>query len=134
MDPGSRRKRFARPSGLSRVRSYCHRPRTSAPRATGTQPLVPMEELMAKSIERNVHSTPSGIRVDLKTLYIYPDGHSNLVFRDDTNWPLADELQFADHALFHLFRPLLEQARREKMLRTMKAGLAKNATLAKPTP
>jgi hypothetical protein len=40
-----------------------------------------------------IEDTPNGVKVALKGLYVYPDGHANLTFADGTNWPLADEYE-----------------------------------------
>lgn len=40
-----------------------------------------------------VKPTPQGVKVELDSLYMYPDGHANLVFRDGRNWPLGDQYE-----------------------------------------
>lgn len=43
--------------------------------------------------EAVVHPTDSGVRIDLKAIYAYPDGHFNVIFADGTNQPLMDPLE-----------------------------------------
>jgi hypothetical protein len=82
------------------------------------------------------HSTPKGVKVELKQLYVYPDGHANLVFKDNQeghgNWPMADALEFAEHMLY-LYRTLVKQARdeqkeRDRVLPIMLTGSGPKAT------
>jgi hypothetical protein len=40
-----------------------------------------------------VTPTEKGVRVDLRAIYAYPDGHFNFVFGDGTNQPLEDALE-----------------------------------------
>lgn len=61
--------------------------------ATGRTSHIVQEDAMARSIDANIHLTPSGARLDLQSFYVYPDGHANLIFGDGTNWPLNDEYQ-----------------------------------------
>jgi hypothetical protein len=53
--------------------------------------------------EAAITRTESGVRIDLKTIYAYPDGHFNIIFADGTNQPLNDSLEavawFADNVL-----------------------------------
>lgn len=58
-----------------------------------------------------IHRTPKGARIDLKCLYVYPDGHANLVFADGTNWPLADELETVEWLITRLLQPMLKAVR-----------------------
>ena len=52
-----------------------------------------MAKMSAESVANLITPTDTGVKVDLKTLYVYPDGHANLVFKDGSNWPLADEYE-----------------------------------------
>lgn len=45
---------------------------------------------MAHSIDHLIRETPKGVVIDLKRLFVYPDGHAHLTFTDDTNWPMND--------------------------------------------
>lgn len=45
---------------------------------------------MAHSIDHLIRETPKGVVIDLKRLFVYPDGHAHLTFKDDTNWPMND--------------------------------------------
>lgn len=36
-----------------------------------------------------IQPTPKGVKVEFSTIYIYPDGHANVTFKDGANWPLA---------------------------------------------
>jgi hypothetical protein len=63
---------------------------------------------MAKYIIRN---TNSGVAIDLKTLYVYPDGHANLTFSDGTNLPLADQYEVME-CIVGMLRDAEKQARR----------------------
>jgi hypothetical protein len=60
-----------------------------------------------------IEDTPSGVKVALKALYVYPDGHSNLTFADGTNWPLADEYELVGYLANELLRPMQKRARRK---------------------
>jgi hypothetical protein len=60
-----------------------------------------------------IEPTRSGVKVELKTLYVYPDGHANLTFADGTNWPLADEYEVVQWLTGKLLRPMQMQARRK---------------------
>ena len=59
-----------------------------------------------------LRDTDRGVAADLETLYVYPDGHMNLVFADGTNWPLADEFEAIELLSGKLLRPMLLRARR----------------------
>lgn len=60
-----------------------------------------------------IEDTPNGVKVALKALYVYPDGHANLTFADGTNWPLADEYEVVHWLTGNLLRPMQKQARRK---------------------
>src|SRR5678810_592455 len=68
---------------------------------------------MAHSIDHLIVDTPKGVKIDLKTLYVYPDGHANLTFSDGTNWPVDDEYQLIQLLAGALLRPMKLQARRK---------------------
>jgi hypothetical protein len=68
---------------------------------------------MAKSIEHLVRSTPKGVVVDLKRLFVYPDGHAHLTFKDDTNWPMNDPYEAMEIISGELLRPMYKRARAE---------------------
>jgi hypothetical protein len=53
------------------------------------------------AVEPRFVNTAKGVKVELKALYVYPDGHANLTFADGTNWLVAK-----------LLRPMQVQARR----------------------
>ena len=65
---------------------------------------------MPKSIAHLIQQTPSGVKVDLKRLYVYPDGHVNLIFGDGTNWPLADAYEVVQLLASDLLRPMQKAA------------------------
>jgi hypothetical protein len=65
---------------------------------------------MPKSIVNLIQPTPSGVKLDLKRLYVYPDGHANLIFADGTNWPLADPYEVVQLLASDLLRPMQKAA------------------------
>jgi hypothetical protein len=65
---------------------------------------------MPKSIAHLIQQTPSGVKVDLKRLYVYPDGHANLIFADGTNWPLADPYEVVELFASDLLSPMQKAA------------------------
>jgi prepilin-type processing-associated H-X9-DG protein len=67
---------------------------------------------MAAKIDHLIEPTEKGVKVELKTLYMYPDGHANLLFADGTDWPIADEYQLVQVLAGGLLRPMVKQARR----------------------
>jgi hypothetical protein len=52
---------------------------------------------MAKSINHLIRETKpprgkgKGVAVELRRLFVYPDGHVHLTFKDRTNWPMNKE-------------------------------------------
>jgi prepilin-type processing-associated H-X9-DG protein len=60
-----------------------------------------------------IEDTPNGVKVSLKGLYVYPDGHANITFADGTNWPLADEYEVIQYVSGALLRPMQKRARRK---------------------
>ena len=66
---------------------------------------------MAHSIAHVIEETPNGVRVELDKLYVYPDGHANLVFVDGTNWPMKDEYEAIRILAGQLLRPMQKRAR-----------------------
>ena len=53
---------------------------------------------MAHSIDDHIAETDTGVKIELGTLYVYPDGHANLTFpkqngQRQMNWPIADEYE-----------------------------------------
>jgi hypothetical protein len=66
-------------------------------------PLKPIDDL--------VRETPKGVAVDLKRLFVYPDGHIHLTFADGTNWPANDPYEAIAIISGKLLRPLQQQAR-----------------------
>jgi hypothetical protein len=67
---------------------------------------------MPKSIDHLIVPTPKGVKIELKTLYVYPDGHINLEFADGINWPLADEYEVVGILSLELLRKLQKAAKR----------------------
>jgi hypothetical protein len=65
---------------------------------------------MAKPIDHLIRSTPKGVAIDLKRLFVYPDGHAHLTFKDDTNWPMNDPYQVVDILAGELLRPMHKRA------------------------
>lgn len=61
-------------------------------------------------IDHLVRETPSGVVVDLKRLFVYPDGHIHLTFKDDTNWPAADAYEAIEIISGKLLRPMQKKA------------------------
>jgi hypothetical protein len=49
--------------------------------------------------------------VDLKRLFVYPDGHIHLTFKDDTNWPANDAYEAIEIISGKLLRPMQKKAR-----------------------
>ena len=72
---------------------------------------------MAKSIDHLVEPTPKGVKIDLKTLYVYEDGHANLTFAkrdgEEVNWPMADPYEVVQILAGELLRPMQKRARVE---------------------
>lgn len=66
---------------------------------------------MAKPIEHLIRSTPKGVVIDLKRLFVYPDGHAHLTFKDDTNWPMNDPYEAMEIISGELLRPMSKRAR-----------------------
>jgi hypothetical protein len=64
-----------------------------------------------KPIDHLVRNTPSGVVVDLKRLFVYPDGHIHLTFKDDTNWPANDAYEAIEIISGKLLRPMQKKAR-----------------------
>ena len=61
---------------------------------------------MASANDVPISSTPKGVRVNLGKLYLYPDGHANLVFGavpeqgfDELNLPLTKPTDVMDELL-----------------------------------
>jgi hypothetical protein len=69
---------------------------------------------MAKPIDHLIRSTPKGVVIDLKRLFVYPDGHAHLTFKDDTNWPLNDPYEVMQAISGELLRPMQKRARAER--------------------
>lgn len=65
---------------------------------------------MAKPIDHLIRNTPSGVVVDLKRLFVYPDGHVHLTFADGTNWPMNDPYQVVSVITGELLRPMQKKA------------------------
>lgn len=68
---------------------------------------------MAKPIDHLIRSTPKGVVIDLKRLFVYPDGHAHLTFKDDTNWPMNDPYEVLEIISGELLRPMHKRARAE---------------------
>jgi hypothetical protein len=51
--------------------------------------------------------------IDLKRLFVYPDGHAHLTFKDDTNWPMNDPYEALEIIAGELLRPMQKRARAE---------------------
>lgn len=68
---------------------------------------------MAKPIDHLIRSTPKGVVIDLKRLFVYPDGHVHLTFKDDTNWPMSDPYEAIEIISGELLRPMQKRARAE---------------------
>jgi hypothetical protein len=65
---------------------------------------------MAHSIDHLIRDTPKGVVIDLKRLFVYPDGHAHLTFADDTNWPMNDPHEAMAIIAGELFRPMQKKA------------------------
>jgi hypothetical protein len=67
---------------------------------------------MAKkhSIDHLIRDTPKGVVVDLKRLFVYPDGHVHLTFKDNTNWPAADAYEAVQMISGDLLRQMQKKA------------------------
>lgn len=65
---------------------------------------------MAQSIDHLIRETDKGVAIDLKRLFVYPDGHAHLTFKDDTNWPLNDPYQVMQVLGGELLRPMQKKA------------------------
>lgn len=68
---------------------------------------------MAKPIDHLIRSTPKGVVIDLKRLFVYPDGHAHLTFKDDTNWPMNDPYEVVNILAGELLRPMQKRAQAE---------------------
>lgn len=66
---------------------------------------------MAYSIDHLIRETPKGVVIDLKRLFVYPDGHAHLTFKDDTNWPMNDPYEAVEIIAGDLLRPLQKAAK-----------------------
>jgi hypothetical protein len=66
---------------------------------------------MARSIDHLIETTPRGVRIKIKALYVYPDGHANLTFADETNWPMADQYQAMQLLSGELMRVMEKRAK-----------------------
>jgi hypothetical protein len=64
---------------------------------------------MAHSIDHLIRETPKGVVIDLKRLFVYPDGHAHLTFKDDTNWPMNDPYEVME-LLSGLMRTMQKKA------------------------
>jgi len=64
---------------------------------------------MPHSVDHLIRETPRGVVIDLKRLFVYPDGHAHLTFKDDTNWPMNDPYQVME-MLGQLMRTLQKKA------------------------
>ena len=71
---------------------------------------------MPHSIEHLITDTEKGVKIDLKTMYVYPDGHANLTFSDDTNWPMADPYEVVQIIIRDLLRPMQKRANAKESL------------------
>ncbi len=80
---------------------------------------------VAKPIAHLIRETPQGTRIDLRSLYLYPDGHANLVFADGTNWPMADPYEVVEILVEELLIPMHRAA--GKVLRRRVAELESDA-------
>lgn len=56
--------------------------------------------------------TEKGVKVELKTIYAYDNGMISIVFKDGTEWPLADDLEAIAWIAEHLLKPMKQRARR----------------------
>lgn len=70
---------------------------------------------MAKSIDHRIANTDTGVKIELGTLYVYPDGHANLTFpkTDDDpqiNWPIADQYEAMSMFAGDLMRTMQKRA------------------------
>jgi hypothetical protein len=61
-----------------------------------------------------IQLTTTGAKVELDKLYVYPDGHANLVFRDGRNWPLNDQYEVIE-AVARLMRRLEKAAKNRRV-------------------
>jgi len=92
-----------------------HVPRSSG--GYGSRPYVPKEGAMARRSMRNpmyevpFRITDNGAVTDLKSLYVYPDGHANLTFADGKNWPCADGIEVVE-AITYIFREMQREAKK----------------------
>lgn len=73
---------------------------------------------MAKKIDHLIQPTPKGVKLDLKTLYVYDDGHANLTFADGTNWPMADPYEIVEILSGELLRPMYKAAKAQRRKRS----------------
>jgi hypothetical protein len=64
---------------------------------------------MPNPVDHLIRETPKGVVIDLKRLFVYPDGHAHLTFKDDTNWPMNDPYQ-AMESLSKLMRQMQKRA------------------------
>ena len=78
---------------------------------------------MAHSIDHLIRETPSGVVIDLKRLFVYPDGHVHLTFKDDTNWPMSDPYDAIAIISRDLLRHMLKKARASTQRRKGRRGV-----------
>ena len=67
---------------------------------------------MAKTIDPLIEETPKGVKVELKRLYVYPDGAAFLVFADGTEWPMEDGVELLGCLANGLLKPMYRKARK----------------------
>jgi hypothetical protein len=65
------------------------------------------------TIDDKIKLTDKGVRVDLQRIYVYPDGHGNIIFKDGdtTNWPFNDMAEAVEILVAHLLRPMWRAAK-----------------------
>ena len=75
-----------------------------------------------RSIDHLIRDTPNGVVVDLKRLFVYPDGHIHLTFKDDTNWPANDAYEAVQMISGDLLRHMQKKATAKARLKAKKNG------------
>lgn len=65
---------------------------------------------MAHPIDHLIEDTEKGVKIELGTLYVYPDGRANLTFADGTSWPMAEQYEAVSILSYDLLRKMQRRA------------------------
>jgi hypothetical protein len=70
------------------------------------------EDEVPQTIDHLIEETPKGVKVELKRLYVYPDGAAFLLFADGTEWPMGDGVELLGSVANGLLKPMYRKARK----------------------